>query len=241
MSKFGIPAAKAAIVLMASACLAAPASAADMPLKGTSPIPAAYNWTGLYIGGVAAHGWGHSEHCDPLTGCAAGSSDFDMSGWLGGATLGYNLQWANFVLGAEADWSFGGIKGSAPSGVFDCGTAGTCQTKINSVATVRGRFGYAFDRLLPYVTLGAAFTHVRASDGGTNFFIEDTKTETNFVLGGGIEYAFAPRWSAKLEYLHIGKLEDFTYGHVAGICACFMTDTHYNLVRAGLNYRFGSW
>ena len=214
------------------------AAAADLPVKAT-PV-AHYDWTGLYVGGVVAGGWGHSRHCDPLTGCAAGSADFKMSGWLGGATLGYNLQRSNWVLGAEADWSWGSIKGSMPSNaVFDCGTAGTCRTNISSVATVRGRLGYALDRFLPYVTAGVAFTHVRASDGGTNFNIEDTATKTNFVWGGGIEYAFAPQWSAKFEYLHLGNLGDFTYGHVTGICACFMTDTHYDLVRLGVNYRFG--
>jgi outer membrane immunogenic protein len=142
------------------------------------------------------------------------------------------------VLGAEADWSWGSIKGSSPTtAVFSCGSA--CQTDISSVATIRGRVGYAFDRLLPYLTAGAAITHVRASDGGTTFFIEDTATKTNFVWGGGVEFAFAPQWSAKVEYLRIGDLGDFTYGHVTGICACFMTDTHYDLVRLGVNYRFG--
>jgi len=216
------------------------AAAADLPVKA-KPV-AHYDWTGLYVGGVVADGWGHSRHCDPgAGGCPAGSADFNMSGWLGGVTLGYNLQWSNLVLGAEADWSWGSIKGSMPSNaVFDCGSGGgTCQTTISSLGTVRGRLGYAFGQLLPYVTAGAAFTRVRASDGGTNFFIQDTTTKTTSVWGGGLEFAFAPQWSAKVEYLRIGDLGDFTYGHVTGICACFMTDTHYDLVRLGVNYRFG--
>jgi outer membrane immunogenic protein len=213
------------------------AAAADLPVKAR-PV-AHYDWTGLYVGAVAAGGWGHSEHCDPLTGCAAGSADFNISGWLAGATVGYNWQWTNWVFGAEVDWSWGKIKGSVPTGIFDCGSGGTCNTEISSVATVRGRFGYAFDRLLPYVTAGAAFTHVHASDGGTNFFIDDSTTKTSFVWGGGVEYAFAPQWSAKLEYLRVEDIGDFTYGHVTGICACFLTDTHYELVRLGVNYRLG--
>lgn len=227
-------------IVLTAAIAAVSASAADLPVKA-KPV-AHYDWTGLYIGGVVAGGWGHSRHCDPTAGgCPGGSADFNMSGWLGGATLGYNVQWSNLVFGAEADWAFGQISGSVPDGpLFSCGTAGNCRTNISSVATLRGRVGYAFDRLLPYFTAGAAITHVRASDGGTNFLFEDTATKTNFVWGGGVEYAISPQWSAKLEFLRVGKVSDFTYSHGATACPCYMTDTHYDLGRIGLNYRFSS-
>jgi opacity protein-like surface antigen len=41
-------------------------------------------------------------------------------------------------------------------------------------------------------------TREQSGCGGTNL--------TGLLLGGGIEYAFAPNWSAKLEYDHIGYL-----------------------------------
>lgn len=235
----------AALILPLIALLPATAHAADIPTKSPAKaIDAAHDWNGLYIGAVVAHGRGHSKHCDPLTGCDAGAAEFDLSGWLGGATVGYNWQWNNVVLGAEADWSWGHVKGSmASNAVFDCGNNnGTCKTDINALGTIRGRVGFAFDRFLPYFTLGAAFSRVSASDGNgsTNFFIEDTKMNTKFVWGVGLEYAFAPRWSAKFEYIRIGSLSDFTYGRVTGVCACFMTDTHYDVIRGGINYHFSS-
>jgi len=139
-----------------------------------------------------------------------------MNGWLGGVTLGYNWQWQNWVLGVEGDWSWGKIDGSAPNTVnFDCG--GRCLTDITSIGTVRGRvgyaIGYAFDHFLPYVTAGAAFTrlHSIADFCSSDPLCNDGKTtKTDFVVGGGFEYAFAfmPNLSAKVEYLYITKLGD---------------------------------
>jgi outer membrane immunogenic protein len=45
--------------------------------------------------------------------------------------------------------------------------------------------------------------------------------------GGGTEWGFAPNWSAKLEYLYVA-----TMGTGAS------TD-HFNVVRGGINYKFG--
>ena len=39
----------------------------------------------------------------------------------------------------------------------------TCATKQTWLATARGRVGYAFDRWLPYLTGGAAFSNIKAS------------------------------------------------------------------------------
>lgn len=89
-------------------------------------------------------------------------------GGLIGGTAGYNVQNGPWVLGVEGD--------------LDYVTSGG----RNYFGTVRGRVGYTWDRLLPYVTGGVAFT-----DG-----------DTSGVVGAGLEYAFAPQLSAKAEYLY---------------------------------------
>jgi outer membrane immunogenic protein len=58
------------------------------------------------------------------------------------------------------------------------------------------------------------------------------------VAGGGIEVAFAPSWSAKLEYLYLDFGNDGTTMSFALLP--IVDDAHFtmNVVRAGVNYRF---
>ena len=58
-----------------------------------------------------------------------------------------------------------------------------------------------------------------------------------FVFGGGVEWAFAPAWSVKAEYLHT----DFGTKTTYSIGNRFPEDvslTNIDIVRAGLNYHF---
>jgi outer membrane immunogenic protein len=216
------------------------ALAADLPAKApiTKAPPTYYNWAGFYIGGLATYGWADSVHCD------AGACDpgivfpaFNMNGWLGGVTAGYNFQSASWVFGIEADWSWGRVDGSSGDTVdFGCGR---CRTSVDSIGTVRARLGYAFDRFLPYVTAGVAFTEYRASVGDP-IDQEDSRTRATFTGGGGFEYAFYGNWSAKAEYLFIHKAGDFLYA--PDQCArpgCFARTNDIQTVRFGVNYRFG--
>ncbi len=224
------------------------AQAADMPIKAVrapnaAPVVAPiYNWTGIYVGGLVGYGSGKSTHCQNPFSCFPGDPEADPKGWNGGVTVGYNWQMANWVLGFEGDWSWANMKGSSPgTASFGCGVGGTCDTKIKSFETARVRVGYAFDRFLPYVTAGVAWTQLQASMG--NPVSSGSTTKSSFVGGGGLEYAFWQNLSVKVEYLYIAKLDDFTYdtlgaciGGVGGRCFVHVGAT--NEVRLGLNYRF---
>ena len=53
---------------------------------------------------------------------------------------------------------------------------------------------------MPYVTGGAAFGDVRASQPG---FSGDKETNVGWTVGGGLEFAIAGNWTAKAEYLYV--------------------------------------
>ena len=53
------------------------------------------------------------------------------------------------------------------------------------------------------------------------------------MVGAGIEQAFLPNWSAKVEYLYFG-LGDKTY-----FGAVNSGDLNFHTIKFGLNYRFG--
>jgi outer membrane immunogenic protein len=154
----------------------------------------------------------------------------NVSGGVIGGTAGYNYQFGQAVVGIEGDVDWSGIDGttnnSCPLG---------CKTSNSWLATVRGRLGYAADRFMPFVTGGAAFGDVRASSPG----LPDTSSDrTGWTIGGGLEAAFAPNWTAKVEYLFV-DLGGFNCGLNCG--AGLVTDNvsfHTNLLRAGVNYKF---
>ena len=203
--------------------------AADIPrpvFKGVRPIIAYYNWTGFYGGINAGYGWGTSNWELSPGGTAVTNSP---RGFLVGGTLGYNYQSGSIVWGVEGDIGYSTVKGSV-----DCGLGLTCETANRWLGTARGRLGYAFDRLLPYVTGGAAFGDIRATvDPGA--VATATKTRIGWTAGGGLEYAFLGNWTAKIEYLYV-DLGSFDTGFTAPVPLNVSFKEH--LVRAGLNYKF---
>ena len=65
---------------------------------------------------------------------------------------------------------------------------------------MRGRAGYAFDRILFYGTGGGAFGNVQAAAGALPF---SSSTQIGWTAGGGVEFAFTPNLTAKVEYLYV--------------------------------------
>src|SRR5208282_3460448 len=84
---------------------------AIMAMKAPA-APAAYDWTGFYVGGHLGYAWGNSNWTmPPLAGSLDLFRPFDaFSGtgsYFGGIQLGYDYMLPNrFVLGVEADASF---------------------------------------------------------------------------------------------------------------------------------------
>ena len=152
------------------------ALAADLPPPPPAPrapatyVPIAvpvYNWSGIYIGVNGGYGFGTSNWSSSL---AFGSTgNFNTNGWLAGGTVGANYEfWGGAVLGVEGDWDWTNLKGT--SGAAPCratpGHGTGCQTSSNWLGTVRGRAGWAFDRVLLYGTGGVAFAPVKRQSTG---------------------------------------------------------------------------
>ena len=233
-----------------------PVAAADMPVRSPvykapqAMVAAVYSWTGFYVGIQGGYGWGRSRHCDhgstPECGEPDIFPDFSIRGWSAGGTVGYNHQIGNVVLGVELDGSWANIRGESGDTVdFGCGPvdnpADKCVTQIKAFGTARARFGYAFGRVLPYVTGGVAVTRLHGAIATvSNPAAQNTTTKTNGVVGGGVEFALANNWSTKGEFIHVFRLGDHDYDLVVecGTPGCFTRNRGYNVVRAGLNYKF---
>jgi outer membrane immunogenic protein len=221
-----------AAVLLSSGIAVATAADLPPPLPPPVPVPQVFSWTGFYIGGNAGYGWTNGS--GTLT-TAAGTESFTVSGngFVGGAQAGYNWQVGPAVFGAEADF-----QGTTASGPFSA-TAGptiSATEKVPWFGTLRGRLGYAIDRVMLYATGGAVYgdTSLNGTMSTAGAFSNST-TFWSWTAGAGVEAAFWGCWSAKLEYLYIGNPSRTpplpTVTALSG-------SANTNIVRAGINYHF---
>jgi outer membrane immunogenic protein len=201
---------------------AAPATAADLPMPFKAAPAAPFNWTGFYVGINGGYGWAKSSWTDSVAATTTG--DFDATGAMAGGTVGYNLQMSHFVVGFEGDIDASWMKGTD--------STACCETKNDWFATARARLGLAMDRIMPFLTAGAAFGDLKI----TSALGSETATRIGWTAGGGVEYAFMGAWSAKLEYLYadLGKASCS-----AATCGT-VSDVSFkaNIVRAGVDYHF---
>jgi outer membrane immunogenic protein len=227
---------KLATVLMAIGLGGTSAYAADlpaMPMRAPAAV-VAQTWSGVYVGANAGYAWGKTK--GEFNSTAPGN--FNMDGGLAGAQIGVNYQINSLVLGVEADYQWSDIQGSntaVPFGILLTNTA-----RIQHFGTVRGRVGWAWDRVLIYGTGGWAFgARTEVTTAALGISLAGQETLSGWTAGGGLEYALSPSWSAKVEYLHMALSEKQFLANVClpGNCL-FGADV--DLVRVGLNFR-GSW
>jgi len=195
-----------------AACWTASVRAADLPYGSRAPYTVnqplnMYSWAGPYLGGNIGWAWGSVDN--NLT---------KPSGFVGGAQAGYNWQTGPWVFGVEGD-----VQATGASDTF-------APWKFSNpwFGTLRGRAGYAFNSILFYGTAGLAFGEL----SGQTFGFTETHTNAGWTAGLGAEFAFAPNWSAKLEYLYV-DLNDSNF-LITGV----QNGYRFGLVRAGVNYHF---
>jgi outer membrane immunogenic protein len=225
------------LLLGAAAFLAfaAPAFAADIPARTYTKAPAytapevVYNWTGFYVGGHVG-------------GAFAGDNSLEGSGgrFLGGVQGGFDYQFApHWVIGAEAQYSW--LANNNGNGVLFPGNT-LITAKNNELGSVTGRFGYTWGPALLYAKGGYAWRDSNnfgvSVAGVPAAFTTNGNHQDGYTVGAGLEYMFAPNWSAKAEYQYYNfGTTSFTGGPAPVIGSRFRDDDH--TVKVGVNYRFG--
>ncbi|WP_024881778.1 carbohydrate porin [Methylosinus sp. LW3] len=251
----------AGIVITAMLSAVGPAGAAD----ARTSVPPAFCWAGFYFGvslgaGVPLH---RTERFRSVS--AFDSILFDLypqgrerPGPTFGAQAGYNWQYGNWVYGIETELSFlDGRRG--PIGAFPAppvywlrGVGSYTLTADPSGAyfgSLRGRLGFAVDRMLFYATGGVASGGWRGAstltlNGGApgNVFTSglSASSRTKYLFGAGVEYALASNWSARAEYLFLNQShnsEVFDNGSAFDYASQRWAESH--ILRFGMSYRFG--
>lgn len=233
--------------LFALAMAAQSAVAADMPrpvVKAPAMVAAPmFNWSGFYAGAHAGYGWGDTKMRDVSAdtygiGGNCDCVDWDFKGALGGVQAGYRWQVGSFVYGGELDFSFSGMQRRIPSPLL---ANEFFETDIKWFGTGRASLGYALDRGLIYLTGGFAYADIenRYDDPLDTNFAVSKGVKWGWTVGAGLEYAFAPNWTVRAEYLYV-DLRDTRGRFFDGDPYVFEFDNRFHVARVGLNYRFAS-
>ncbi|KAB2853823.1 MAG: porin family protein, partial [Bauldia sp.] len=156
----------------------------------------------------------------------------DVSGVVGGGQIGYNYQISPlFVVGLETDFQGTSLRSNNGFG----------NASLPWFGTVRGRAGFALleSKLFVYGTGGFAYGELNTPFG--------SDTRTGWTAGGGVEWAFLPNWSAKVEYLYVdlGRGPGFWSNQFnpVGALTAFSSNqvgasNRFHTVKVGLNYHF---
>jgi outer membrane immunogenic protein len=232
----------AALLLLGSACSMQSASAADMPSPVyKAPVPVTYNWSGVYVGGNV--GGARQNNCWTFVGFFPNVDEgcHSSNGVTAGGQVGVNLQSGRFVLGLEASGNWADLEGGSVSLGFPIFTN---ETRTDAIGLFTGRVGAAWDNWLFYAKAGAAVTRneYRSFVTAAPAVVDSQRaTRWGWTAGGGIEFGFAPNWSAAVEYDYVDTGSQTSNITTGLACAPPCTDAISQRIHMGtlrLNYRF---
>lgn len=223
--------------------------------NGMEPVEPPPGWGGFYMGGHAGYAsanrdgfscWDDLGEFDgPLPDeCENGFFfDYDQTGWLAGAQIGYNRQRNKFIFGLEVDASLSDIDGELTEADtsgddFEPGLSGG-NGEWTWLATATARVGYGGERAMVYVEAGLAL-------GGFDFDgfsgCSFSQNRSGVAYGGGVEVKVSERASLKAEYNRL----DFGKESQACSASFFIplpiyneADAKLDVVKIGFNYLLG--
>jgi len=238
------------------------ANAADLGTRPTykapppvvAPVPY-FSWTGCYIGAQIGAGWGRKDVSEPDANDNFAEEGDRIrvdtgTGLVGGGQIGCDYQFApGWVIGIEGAALGAGLKGDVVDPFKTSkGAPINLHAKTDFLASVTGRVGWGWDRVLLYAKGGVAWAddHYSATGVGcgsicpTPFDFAASETRTGWTVGGGLEWAFAGPWSAKVEfaYYDFGTRSVNLTDPVFGVTPADIKQ-RIETVTVGINYRFG--
>ena len=235
-------------------------------------VPGEFPFGGLYLGANFGAVWNNTcaDWTPELSGAQVAGFIYKCpvrNAFTGGMTAGYNFVHAESLFGLEADYN-GWSKSNKTKAVDYPGTAippGAYSfsgvTSPGGVGTVRLRWGFVSEELMPYLTGGfayasgspntrIAYTPVGATSPSAIFSGTNTLKASGWTVGGGFEYGFAPHFSMKIEYLYMQFSHAARHPQICSGADCTIFTANdvgflshdsgkIHMARVGFNYLFG--
>jgi outer membrane immunogenic protein len=216
----------------------------------------AYNWHGAFAGvQVGASSYRSTTAIADVLDISGSREDNSFN--IGGV-VGYDWQNCNTVFGLEADLAWANVDRDwginlGALGIPGVGQIFSAKSSMDFYGALKLRTGFAFDKMLLYVTGGIAFANIEHSGannaiggfipaGIVGFKTNDTRW--GWVVGAGTEYALTNRitWRSEATYTRFED-QDFTLnftppgGPATPILKLNAQDDIW-MLRTGLNVKF---
>jgi outer membrane immunogenic protein len=205
----------------------------------TPPPPLAPTWTSCYLGANAGGGWAQASISDPILGASIGS--VAQTSLVGGGQFGCDYQVGLFVFGFQGTVDVTNIRATRlqPNGIVMNG--------FNApwMETLTARVGFLVHPMaLLYLKGGGAWMQQNLTMTAFGVSIATGNTTLGgWTAGGGVEFMFAPNWSAFVEYNY------HSYGNNQAALTLLPggpvvpfninLDVKSQAVLVGVNFRFG--
>jgi outer membrane immunogenic protein len=206
-------------------------------------------WAGPYVGGSIGFDSNKLTVNDRDYFDGLGDNSTQSYGVVVGGQVGYNWQMRGLVYGVEADLS--GLSNSKTDNNDSSrggGAYAQINSKLNGLATIRGRVGVAVDPAFIYLTAGLAAANSTDSyrDTTTNDNVHGNWSSNGvrpgFVVGAGTELYIRSNWTANFEGLYYGlteKTSSFSHNYGGGVQTYRQSFLNEGILfRGGLNYHF---
>jgi outer membrane immunogenic protein len=167
------------------------------------PVVTLFNWTGFYIGGNLGAAWTQDSVSDSF---GNSWSSAQQAVFTGGGQVGANYQINWLVVGVEADFDWmtnNHISNAASTPI----SALQLSADDRWMTTLAARAGVAADNWLFYGKGGGGWVGVNnptITNVGGSISVSNSNGNSGWLAGAGVEWAFAPNWTAKLEYDFLG-------------------------------------
>ena len=180
------------LIVAGTVAMMGAAYAADLPVKsGYAPVVAPIqDWSGLYIGGNIGGIWSRSSYTFDNGAGTSESFNYSPNSYIGGGHLGLQGQSGNWVLGAEGTWSFSNLSQTQSSAIL-ANINGPSQRsmKVDQIATVTAKLGYAWSNMLVYGKVGYAGARMKTSSDNLVGITSNTSGWANGITAGlGVDY-----------------------------------------------------
>jgi outer membrane immunogenic protein len=178
--------------------LAAPAQAADMPIKAPPLAAMTSSWSGFYIGAHVGYGYAVTAFNAPdlaLTSriIGAGSKGF-VAGGLGGYNYMLSSRW---VAGIELDGSWQDIKTKVTI------PGGQLEGSSEWSASARARLGFLVTpTMMLFGTAGWSWSSLDININGQGLIEQHSGSISGPQAGFGVETMWTQNWLVRTEYLH---------------------------------------
>ena len=203
------------------------AQAADYPQKPSNRFvqEQSWNWTGPYAG--LQGNYILNSEVNHFVGT------IDATGYSGGVFVGYNRQYGNIVIGAEAEWNWASLKGDQTIGGVNI------NHSVDNYGAIKARLGYAFGPYLLYGHGGLAFAETEATIAAGGFSATANTNHKGYTYGAGLEAMFTNNWTLRVEYA-IWDFGSADYGFYNGgpIGLSTPADLKFQTIKGGVSYRF---